>query len=1043
MLRIPSPLALPVVPHLLSGWGRALAVCLVLTAPLAASAQSTTGKVSGRVVDAATGDGLPGVTVRLGDTGRGAATDADGEYAILNLSPGTYDLIASYIGYQTAVREGIRVSINRTTKVDFELTEAVLGGEEVVVTAVNDAEVQRDVSFSTSYVRQEDIARLPVTSIEDVMTRQAGVTSDDFGLQVRGLSENDVAVYVDGMSYNDNRNDRPNTSINYDMVEEIEILTGGFSAEYGNARAGVINITTNQDLDEYTGSFRLDYSPAALKHFGPYAFSEENWWDWGRFQSFETTEDRNGDGEPDFIGWNAYSEDPSRNVYNLTPENNKRLWDYQHRTDVLTYGDRPDYTVQASVGGPLFPFLPNNKTTFYAGLYRRFEAYPYQLSTPGVLNQNVNLKLTHQVSPGTKLMLFGLAGEDQGAGYRINNQHDYISNAGFIVRYNLMNSGEANTLFAVDNLSNDLRWTNRSAGLRWTHMLSNSTFYDVRLQGAWREYGADQPPDHPIESGRSQYTEFFFLPDRDGNVRGFPAFPRYYSYHYSTFTHDQNGYWLHRLQHSRTFDESSAHTYEGQVDLTSQVTSRHLVKAGAGVTLDGIDEWRYAYGLEEDGEGGYLRAGEIDDTQWNAEILHGHAYAQDKMEFEGFVVNAGLRLDWYHPLTPMWDLSGNWTNDTLLTAGSRERFLANVPKRDLPSQVYLSPRLGIAHPITTQSKIYFNYGHFVDILDPNTLYWIQLGTIERLEAIGNPDLKLPRSILYEVGYEHVLSFLRRQLNVRGTVSGYLRDIRGDIDEVVFAFSPSLQYDTFRNSEYEETRGLEVKLNSGWRDVVRGYVNFEQRFTERGYFGPNQVRPDDPFLEQENAANEARERARGTIEPQPILNAGVSLLAPSTFGPEVAGFRPLAGWAASLDYTWRRGTAFHWDLTGQVPVHIRNHRWEDYQMANLRLSRRFTDLAGLGMEVYIDVYNVFNVRNFNVATYGAGLTQGTYQSPGDPSYVFAAHGLDAEDEFNRYMERIEELGLRPGAAVEYAYMPKREYVTYLNPRDVRFGLRLTF
>ncbi|HYE58826.1 MAG TPA: TonB-dependent receptor [Rhodothermales bacterium] len=1023
-------------------FGTALALAWTLTFPLVASAQTTTGKIAGRVVDATTKEPLPGVNVVVEGTVLGAATGLEGEYVILNVAPGTYRVSAAMLGYRRLVKEGAAVSINRTTTLNFDLTSEDVEGSEVEVVANRPEALQRDVSFSTSYVRAEDIQAAPARNVEEVLSRQAGITRDDFGLQIRGLSETDIAVYVDGMSYNDNRNDRPYTNINFDAISEIEILTGGFSAEYGNARGGVLNLTTKEDFDRYTGTVRFSYSPAGLKHFGPNAFSADNWWDWGRFQSFAPTEDRNQDGKPDFMGWNAYSADRNLNVYNLSPENNKRLWDYQHRTDILRYGDRPDYSLQASVGGPLFPWTRHRRTSFNLGVYKSFDAYAYQLSVPGVENENVDLRLTHQFNPRMKLRVFGLYTRDLGAGYRINNQHDYISDPNFIIRYNLMNSGQANTLFAVENLSNNISWRSWTGGARWTHMLSPRTFYEVRAQGTRRIYSAFQPADHPIDGSRSAYKEFFFLADRDGVVRGFPAFPRYYSYHYSTFTTDQNGYWLHRIQHSRTFDKSWMNSGEVKMDLTSQVTNQHMVKVGIGSTLDHIDEWRYAYGLAENGLGGYQRAGEIDDTQWNARILHGYAYGQDKMEFEGFVVNAGLRLDYYKPLTPAYDLSNDWTTDSLLTVGARERFLANMPKKVPALRAYLSPRLGIAHPITTDSKIYFNYGHFVDIPDPNTLYWIQLGTIERLEAIGNPDLKLPRSVLYEVGYEHVLN-PSRHVALRANVSAYMRDIRGDVDEVDFSFSPSLAYATFRNSEYEETRGVELKLDYRLTRLFRGFVNFERRYTLRGYFGPDQIRPDDPLREAENAALEAKGRARNTIEPNPTLKASLSLLSPEHFGPRLLGFAPLAGWVVTLDYNWRRGTPFHWDPTGTTPEHELNWRWRDYHMSNLRVARDFAGRGNTRLQLYADVTNVFNIRNFNVGTYGAGLSKGSYSSPGDPSYVFAAFGLDANEEFNAYMRRIEELGRQPGDAVEYAYMPKREYVTYLNPRDVRFGMRVTF
>lgn len=1002
-------------------------------------AQQTTGKISGRVVDKQTGEPLPGANIVVVGTQLGAASDRNGEFFILNIPPGKYDIRGTMMGYTSVVKKGVFVNINRTTQVNLALTMTTLDvGEEVVVVAERE-KVRADVSFSTSYIQSDNIEMTPATSIENVIARSAGINKDDFGLQIRGMGEQDIAVYVDGMTFNDNRNDRPYTTINYDLVKEIEILTGGFSAEYGNARAGVINLTTKESADRYTGSMRVEYSPAALKHFGPYAFSDGNWWDWGRFQYFEPSPDLNKDGEPDFMGWNAYTDDPARNIYNLSPENNKKLWDYQHRKDVLHYGDVPDYIIQATFGGPIKPawgFLRN--TSFYLGLYRKFEAYAYQLSKPGVLNQNVNLKIIHKFSPTKKLTFFGMYGEDEGAGYDINQQHDYISDPNFIIKYNFLSSGIANTLFAVDNISNNIKWYNTHGGAKWTHMISPKTYYDIRFQGTYKNYWAHIPEEHPFgfeDSVRVGYKEYFFLEDRDGQTRGFPAFPKYYSYHYKTFLYDQNGYWLHRLTHSRCYDKSNLYSFNLKFDITSQISNRHQLRAGVGHTFDRIQEYRYAYGPDYRGE--FRGEGKLDHTEWDADIHHGYAYFQDKMEFKGIIVNAGLRFDYWKPVSAMYDLTNNWSNEDLLTRGRLIEFREQMPKKDVAFRYHFSPRLGVAHPITVNSKIYFNYGHFVDIPDPNDVYWIQMGSIERLEAIGSPDLNLSKSIMYEVGYEHDLGLFRVNLN------GYYHDIRDDVRRVSYTYSATVYYNTYRNDEYKETKGFEIRLDRNFGSWLRGFVNYEHRFAVRGSFGPTQIRPDDPFLEQENAAAEAKDRARNSIEPVRIAKASLSFISSKNWGPAIMGFEPLANWILTWDYYWRGGTRFHWDLTGTVDEHVKNWKWRDYNMLNLKLQRRLFENKGFGVELYLDVYNVFNIKNFNVSKYGAGISKGSYTTPGDPSRIFAAHGLDGSVEFDNYMKRIQELGKQPGDEVEYEYMPKREYVTYLFPRDIWFGLRFYF
>ncbi|MBN1561171.1 carboxypeptidase-like regulatory domain-containing protein, partial [candidate division KSB1 bacterium] len=89
----------------------------------------TTGKISGQVVDANSGEPLPGVNVVIDGTTRGAATDGNGEYFILNVSPGKYTLRATMMGYEVKVVTDVVVSVNRTANIDFSMRETVIEGE--------------------------------------------------------------------------------------------------------------------------------------------------------------------------------------------------------------------------------------------------------------------------------------------------------------------------------------------------------------------------------------------------------------------------------------------------------------------------------------------------------------------------------------------------------------------------------------------------------------------------------------------------------------------------------------------------------------------------------------------------------------------------------------------------------------------------------------------------------------------------------------------------------------------------------------------------
>ncbi len=122
---------------------------------------SQTGKIVGTVTDARTGEPLIGANVTIEGTLLGTATDIDGNLLILNVGPGTYNFRASYVGYQDMVVENIRVSVNLTTEVNFQLREEALQTDAIVVVAERPL-INKNVTNSTSIISAQDIENLPL-----------------------------------------------------------------------------------------------------------------------------------------------------------------------------------------------------------------------------------------------------------------------------------------------------------------------------------------------------------------------------------------------------------------------------------------------------------------------------------------------------------------------------------------------------------------------------------------------------------------------------------------------------------------------------------------------------------------------------------------------------------------------------------------------------------------------------------------------------------------------------------------------------------------
>ncbi len=187
-------------------------MALVFALPLQADAQSTTGKVSGRVTDAATGEPLPGANVVLEGTTRGATTNVNGEYFIILVTPGRYSVAASIVGYQTIHQTSVAVQLDLTAIVNFELTETAEQLEDLIVTAERPP-VQMDISFSQASMTAEQIQAAPLGSrLRQAFETQVGVDNDDWGLTIRGSNEEELLYNLDGIGQRDGRNSRPFSS---------------------------------------------------------------------------------------------------------------------------------------------------------------------------------------------------------------------------------------------------------------------------------------------------------------------------------------------------------------------------------------------------------------------------------------------------------------------------------------------------------------------------------------------------------------------------------------------------------------------------------------------------------------------------------------------------------------------------------------------------------------------------------------------------------------------------------------------------------------
>ncbi|HCA80276.1 MAG TPA: hypothetical protein DEP53_11150, partial [Bacteroidetes bacterium] len=205
----------------------------------------TKGKLTGRVLDSKK-EPVIGANVVIVGTTIGASTDIDGNYTILNIPPGMYQLRISVIGYSPQTINGVRVSSGQTTTINASLIDEAVAMGEVVVIAERPMVDVRQTS-AVSILGEDQIGQLPVQDLSDIVNLQAGVVDGHF----RGGRLGEVQYQVDGVSVNNPYDNSSSVKLDRSVLQEVQVISGTFDAEYGQAMSGVVNAILKSGSEEH------------------------------------------------------------------------------------------------------------------------------------------------------------------------------------------------------------------------------------------------------------------------------------------------------------------------------------------------------------------------------------------------------------------------------------------------------------------------------------------------------------------------------------------------------------------------------------------------------------------------------------------------------------------------------------------------------------------------------------------------------------------------------------------------------------------------
>jgi outer membrane receptor protein involved in Fe transport len=240
-----------------------------LVDPATARAQSTTtGAIQGVVTDSNTGEKLVGVTViatspALAQT-QTAITDENGFYKITELPPGDY-LVTFYYADITLERSGIYVGADKTVSVAQKLDQTKAGGETIKVKAtaptIDPTSTTQGITIDKNYIKNIPV---PGRTFDAALGAAAGSQGDGVGVSFSGSSSLENQYYVDGVNTTGLTLGTVGSPIINDFIEEIEVITGGYNAEFGRATGGVVNVVTKSGSNDFKGSVFGYWQPGAL-----------------------------------------------------------------------------------------------------------------------------------------------------------------------------------------------------------------------------------------------------------------------------------------------------------------------------------------------------------------------------------------------------------------------------------------------------------------------------------------------------------------------------------------------------------------------------------------------------------------------------------------------------------------------------------------------------------------------------------------------------------------------------------------------------------
>jgi len=905
-----------------------------------------TGKIEGRVVDAASGRPLVGAQVTILGTHFGNITNEDGYYFINNVPAGLHDIQAQYIGYQPMTVAQQRVLAGQTMDVSFRLSQSAVQIEAIEVVGERAPLVPRDQVASKNIVTGETVQDLPVDDVREVLALQPGVVDNDLvhGVSIRGGRSGEEAVYIDGVLVRNFNWGRADLQVGTNTLSEVDVLTGGFSAEYGEAQSGVINYVTRAGGRTWNGAFSFQTDEIIPKEYSV------------GLNRLEAS-----------LGgpiWGAFSFFGALTAQGQRSMNTGKLW-----------RDVPIYVVDGVEDVVTIPTGVVGSDTAYRNVvipkfvrYDEGGRYPYTARDEYTLDG----KIDFSYGAGSRVFLSGKASRSQSRDREVAHLFNQMGRTGVLNKssalilgwtHNFVQSADHALALDVKLAMMKNRYVASAIDPQWqldhASPFMGFTFADMEFVVDDKDFPVNQQLVDNWISNTGQRTPFLNRTD----LRSTQEF-RLNPWGVAT------GFYLSGL--GGDFTNTREDQLQARVSVDWQANRYNRFKFGGDWTNIDLAAALLPWTTQNFGE------------VWVENPTRMSAYVQDRIDLGDLVIEAGLRYDRFDPKSRFPVVPGYFRPD------EPEDFM------DAPVQAVWSPRLGVSFPVTENSTFRLSYGHFAQVPDLNEYYqgknleYFTYKITNTNDYFARP-LEMGKTIAFEFGFRQLLGpdFVL-------DISAYNKDKLADVALRKLPYNDPTRpgavtwLNTFTNADYGTIRGVDVRVDRRFGrllDVMGGYSYQDARGT-----GTDPYTYADVFARTESSAatllgqptNPAQ--AIRPIEENRVHNISGNFVfhVPADYEEFPAWARNVAltgtvRFASGLPYTRVTGVGSDYvvgpptdlGLSGTLRYDdISTNRMPWRKLVDMKISKG-VEFAGMNTHLFADIRNLFDFDNWNLVFLTSG------------------------------------------------------------------------